>query len=304
MADEFQSSICTNNNWWNMVRTAPPPPPSSMSCSAALNDSGVGGGGVFNWLTEQPIKGRSSSCDETAVSVSCAPSNSMDLIAPVAMMDWNQALLRNSESNQTTKDWGLRIFEDASEEAFKEMNQSFLIDQTHFSSSTAADDPPVTCQGLPINRFSMGSSVSYGFPSNHLVQGMFEPESNARSPYCANPSEFLPQSWPKLHLKQQPQQQNQLQFSNNTPYWNASSVAMNEFRPSTPKFLGQVFEEKPNCSNNSASKSDSSSSSKKSSCEPAMKKPRIETPSSLPTFKVRRIYNKALDQGDMDGRFF
>ncbi|KAK1284776.1 hypothetical protein QJS10_CPB21g00789 [Acorus calamus] len=211
MADEFQSSICTNNNWWNMVRTAPPPPPSSMSCSAALNDTGVvGGGGVFNWLTEQPIKGRSSSCDETAVSVSCAPSDSMDLMAPAAMMDWNQALLRNSESNQTTKDWGLRIFEDASEEAFKEMNQSFLIDQTHFSSSTAADDPPVTCQGLPINR------------------------------------------------------------------------------PSTPKFLGQVFEKKPNCSNNSASKSDSSSSPKKSSCEPAMKKPRIETPSSLPTFKVRK----------------
>ncbi|XP_028551327.1 transcription factor bHLH112 isoform X3 [Dendrobium catenatum] len=72
-----------------------------------------------------------------------------------------------------------------------------------------------------------------------------------------------------LQQKQQSAIINHLQFANNTPFWNASASAS-----------AQPFE--------LPMKSFDGGREKKNSSEPAMKKIRAETPSTLPTFKVRK----------------
>ncbi|XP_010931879.1 transcription factor bHLH112 [Elaeis guineensis] len=91
----------------------------------------------------------------------------------------------------------------------------------------------------------------------------------------------------------------QLHFSNNTPFWNPSAIATTEtslglYSSTTTDLAPHAFEGKTSCSNvlvqsNSEGAGESrSNATKKSSNEPAFKKPRIETPSPLPTFKVRK----------------
>ncbi|XXG69570.1 hypothetical protein AAC387_Pa06g2397 [Persea americana] len=250
-------------------------------------------------------------------------------------MDWNQALLRSSgraesnfhdmlqedsnsvpsfrqetvmESIQVQKDWSPKDFmgsgEEASANVFKQINQSLNLDQPRLNST---GDCVVSCQGLPANSFSM-TSAPFGSPST-LLQGLFDsnlqPQQaifDNRSINYMNSNEFSP-SWPKFSQflnpstpKQQPS--NQLQFSNNTPFWNASATSMSNVRSNfypfpQNQFLTHNFEEKPNCSNLSVKPNmdeirDSSSTTKKNNNESAMKRPRIETPSPVPTFKVRK----------------
>ncbi|KAJ6776397.1 TRANSCRIPTION FACTOR BHLH83-RELATED [Salix koriyanagi] len=85
---------------------------------------------------------------------------------------------------------------------------------------------------------------------------------------------------------------NQLQFSNNTPFWNASASAMNDVRPSCfplmqPQFATSNFDEKPK--QNISEVRDSNIVVKKSGSETATKRPRNETPSPLPSLKVRKV---------------
>lgn len=104
-------------------------------------------------------------------------------------------------------------------------------------------------------------STSYGYPTT-LIQSLFEPDPqptqsltdncsmtySTTSTYLTNPNElpsFLKPTSPK------PQVCSQFHFSNNTPYWNASALALNDVRPSflsplQPHFLRPSFEEKPN----------------------------------------------------------
>ncbi|XP_043688279.1 transcription factor bHLH112-like isoform X2 [Telopea speciosissima] len=190
----------------------------------------------------------------------------------------------------------------------------------------------VSSQGIPTG------FPSYACNSSSLLQGLFDTQEtqihhhhHQRFPFETNPSpnyrintgEFSSSlsspspspspSWPKFpdFLKssapKQKQQHhllqpstNQLHFSNNTPFWNASVASMNDARstffpsPET-QYLTPMFEMKPNCrSNLNTTKSgieevrDSGSVVKKNSNEPPYKRPRIETPSPLPTFKVRK----------------
>ncbi|XP_068667559.1 transcription factor bHLH123-like [Aristolochia californica] len=217
------------------------------------------------------------------------------------------------ESSQVQKDWSPKNFPTASEDTmntFKQINQAFALEQQRPNSSSG--DCMATCQGLPSSNFSMGSA-SYGCPST-MLQGLFDPDPQtsyenrsinfpSQMNYRMNANE-IPPSWPKFpqFLKSSPPKQqssNQLHFSNNTPYWNATAAAINDVRPgfypsTHTQFLEQNFEEKPNCSNlttktNSEEVRDScSATTKKSGNEPSFKRPRIETPSPLPTFKVRK----------------
>ncbi|EHA8589556.1 transcription factor bHLH112 [Cocos nucifera] len=166
----------------------------------------------------------------------------------------------------------------------KDLNQGLIQDQHHFSSSV---------NGYPL------FPASLGLPPT-LLQGLFEPESkpqqsfsnqqlNSSMSYRGGLNESsqsqvakLPQFNMALPLKQQ------FHFTNNTPFWNPSATATNEttsiLYSSTPTQIApHAFK-----SNSEGAGDSSSNAIKKSSTEPAFKKPRIETPSPLPTFKVRK----------------
>ncbi|KAG1347253.1 transcription factor bHLH123 [Cocos nucifera] len=248
-------------------------------------------------------------------------------------IDWTQALLRSSGRAETSfhamlqEDLSSRpyfrqdpsiesnqvqaVTEDSSANLFKDMNPSFLLDQQHLSSG---DEPSVAgVSSYPLVPASYGCSP-------RMLQGLLEPDTrqqqsiydnrsvNYQSPmmaYCGSSAESLQHSWAKFpqFLRSSPPKQqpgNQLQFSNNTPFWNASAASMGEVRtgfchPMPSQFVSQAFEQKPTCSSlatksiSEGARDSSSSASKKSgSNESSFKKPRIETPSPLPTFKVRK----------------
>ncbi|KAJ6950347.1 transcription factor bHLH123-like isoform X2 [Populus alba x Populus x berolinensis] len=206
--------------------------------------------------------------------------------------------------------WRERVFTgvtgDSSMSEFKQMNRGFSLDQPQFSPHGSSSDSTVSCQGLQ-SSFPMDSSSIYGSPST-MVQGLLISDNQARQSsfenrpmsyayganYGLSTNELLP-SWPKgpQFLRNSPPKQtsgNQLHFSNNTPFWNASASAMNDVRPSyfpsmQPQFTTSNFDEKPK---NISEVRDSNIAVKKSGSEAATKRPRNETPSSLPSFKVRK----------------
>lgn len=233
-------------------------------------------------------------------------------------MDWNQGLLnRNTdylqenmmESSQAPKNWSSpRTFSGNSGDssvAFNKLNQSLSLDHNRLNLGNSSDTCTVTCQGLPVS-YSMDSPVQYGYQAPYL-QGLFDPDLQQQPPgyqsqpiYAMNSNE-LPHSWQKLpqQIKQQANT-NQLHFSNNTPFWNpsASGALMTSTRPSVlppvqNQIFVQTFEEKSNCSNYTPKPKptevrDSGLALKKPSNEPPLKRPRVETPSPLPIFKVRK----------------
>ncbi|KAG8635283.1 hypothetical protein MANES_16G015400v8 [Manihot esculenta] len=222
-----------------------------------------------------------------------------------------------NSSSQIQKDWSPTV-EDSSINGFKAINQDFSLEQQSVNPlSSSGNSTATTCEGLSIG-FSMGSA-SYGYPST-LIQNLFDSDPqpqqslfNNRTINCSSTSNYgtifnePSPTWPKLAPflepslpKQQPpppQPAGGLHFSNNTPFWNSSATAINDIRPSfvsssQPQFLVPTFEEKRSCPNlntktNNEEVRDSGSVVKKGS-EPAFKRPRIETPSPLPTFKVRK----------------
>ncbi|KAL9392643.1 hypothetical protein Peur_016563 [Populus x canadensis] len=242
--------------------------------------------------------------------------------------DWNQALLPgngrtesyNSMMQEEMNSGGLnssQIQKDWSPKSYTSTAEDFSLDQQRLNPVNSSGNSPPTCQGFSTG-FSMEPSASYGYPST-LIQSLFEPEypqpqqaqslfnnrfMNYLSPtapnYGTNMTELSSPSWPKVSPliksslpKQQP---STLHFTNNTHYWNASPTGINDIRAnllpsSQSQFLLPAFEEKSNCSNLTTKPSkevrDSVSVVKKGS-EPAFKRPRIETPSPLPTFKVRK----------------
>ncbi|XP_077243368.1 transcription factor bHLH123-like [Tasmannia lanceolata] len=318
MAEEFQTGLCSGN-WWNSETKM-------RTCEelASVSQNSIAFQDTQKSQTSDSAGGSSVLTDSTLQMVG------YDLSSQPAM-DWSQDLLRSSgrtessfhemlqeESAQVQKDWGPKNFssggEDSSINAFNQINQAFTLDQQRLNSGNNSGNCTVSCQDLPQNNYSMNLG-SYGFPST-LLQGLFEPDlqspqtpyenqsTNYPVTYRANyPSsnEFSP-SWPKIpqFLKNSPPKQqpsNQLNFSNNAAFWNASVSSLNDVRSnffpsSTAQFVTQTFEEKPNYSTLTAKLNreeirDSSSTMKKSS-EPTFKRPRIETPSPLPTFKVRK----------------
>ncbi|XVF87621.1 hypothetical protein PTKIN_Ptkin18bG0134800 [Pterospermum kingtungense] len=195
---------------------------------------------------------------------------------------------------------------------FKPINQDFP--------SSGGNSSTPTCQGLSSAGFAM-VSAPYGYQST-LLPNLFEPDPQPQqqslfnnqsinymsatptATYGANANELSSPSWPKLapsirpSLQKQQQQPSSLHFSNNTAFWNPSLAGVNDvkasFLPSSQsQFLAQTFEEKPNCPGlttkaNNQEVRNSGSVTKKGNTEPPFKRPRIETPSPLPTFKVRK----------------
>ncbi|CAI9087689.1 OLC1v1021832C2 [Oldenlandia corymbosa var. corymbosa] len=172
--------------------------------------------------------------------------------------------------------------------------------------------------GFPMN------PASYGYPSN-LLQTLFDSEPQPQQQQVIESSlytnhramnnnyqtslnnELPPASLPKFNPMQQ-----KLQLPNNLPFsatpgqnfvnGSSSAAALNDLRASffsptvQSQFLSSTFSEKANLPNLTAKvnsdevvQSLGTTTAKKSgSTEPAFKRPRIETPTPLPTFKVRK----------------
>ncbi|GMJ05167.1 PERICYCLE FACTOR TYPE-A 6 [Hibiscus trionum] len=132
-------------------------------------------------------------------------------------------------------------------------------------------------------------SINYQDGMNMTTNDQLLPNSWSKVP------QFLRSSPPKHHHHHQQQQQHQLHgqlhFSNNAPFWNPSAAPIGDhvrpgFFPSLQtQFPTGNFDEKPK---NISEVRDSSTVVKKSGNEPTSKRPRNETPSTMPAFKVRK----------------
>ncbi|KAL0321170.1 UNVERIFIED_CONTAM: Transcription factor [Sesamum radiatum] len=198
--------------------------------------------------------------------------------------------------DQNHKNWSAKNFcEDSSINPFKQViDQSFALEQQPSNSLTSSTQClPTDSQGLSTT-FPLMNSASYSYSTSSLLQTLFDTDSdqpheqslldNQATNYSSYPNhqmnstEFLPSltkapttSKPSL-AKQQPA--SHLPITNNTTFWNAMAAASERFQ----NFQHHKEEDHK----------DLASAVKKFSSEPSFKRPRIETPSPLPTFKVRK----------------
>ncbi|KAK8517365.1 hypothetical protein V6N13_092646 [Hibiscus sabdariffa] len=206
-------------------------------------------------------------------------------------------------SSQILKNWSPNSYSSpgkvSSITAFEPIDQVFPSEQQRLSSVTSSCDGIPTCLGLSTG-FPM-ALASYAYPPT-LLQSLFESDfdpqtpssidfkSSATSDYGADANESSPFTRPSLP-KQQP---SSLQFSNNTPFRNASAAGINDVQTGLlPSPNSQFLVQKPNCLSpttkiNSGEVRNSAAAMKKGSSDPASKRPKLETPSPLPTFKVRK----------------
>ncbi|RDX79493.1 Transcription factor bHLH123, partial [Mucuna pruriens] len=219
----------------------------------------------------------------------------------------------SSNNSQIHRDWIPKSFSSGGGnqiDNFKPLNQEFSIDHQSLSSLTTTG---LSNRGL----FPIGSAL-YGNPST--LQSLYEPDPHPQPQHSlftnrpmsysskasyGTPCTELPPTWSKVSTFFKPtpiskQHPIGLHFSNNTPFWNASAEALHDTRAGTfassqsqyqtPTFLQDKQNSPSTLLNklNSEETLDSASMVKKNVCEPALKRPRIETPSPLPTFKVRK----------------
>ncbi|XP_030442210.1 transcription factor bHLH112-like [Syzygium oleosum] len=224
------------------------------------------------------------------------------------------SILNEDMSSRIQKDWSPKsysscVVEDSSMNGFKQINQEFSSDQSELTSITTSSTTTATCEGFSAG-FPMGSGLSggglYGFP---LIQSLldepadFQPQhqsilnTRARSvnsfSQTMNSDDQSPPSFAKLSSLLKPSsvnsQPNRLPLSNiamcSTPM---SSLDWTAASPPT------IYDQKPSCAtlntkrNCDDAREVDSAVKKSSSAESGFKRPRIETPSPLPTFKVRK----------------
>ncbi|OMP04551.1 hypothetical protein COLO4_09526 [Corchorus olitorius] len=324
MADEFN----TGTNWWDSSRSSNNNNNSRFDATGSSSSSSLGNFGwatEMDLKAAAAAAARSSMDSVSSVSGSSVIQTGPDLHMmglglSTQPMDWNQAaLLRGDKSDQTSfrsmlqdnlnsnanyqqesghmgssNQWRSDNQASVNDHQFKQISSSrgFSLDhhQSQFSPHGSSSDSTVTCQGLP-SSFQMDSTALYGTPST-ILQGILGSDHNQNQQqqtqqssyenrssinyYGMNSNEMLP-SWSKVpqflrssppKQQQQQQLQGQLHFSNNAPFWNPSAASM--------------------ATDNISEVRDSSTVGKKSGNEPASKRPRNETPSPLPAFKVRK----------------
>ncbi|KAK7293668.1 hypothetical protein RJT34_16540 [Clitoria ternatea] len=167
-------------------------------------------------------------------------------------MDWNQPSLLRGEKG-TENSFRSMLQEKLSSSRTKPSNRGFSLDQNQFSPQYSSGDSTVTSQGLPSTNFQIDSSALYGTPSS-ILQGLLGPDTNQQQQQAASNSfenrpmsfsyptsyglnsnhhhELMPSTWSKVPqflraspLKQQSPNSNQLYFTNNALFWNASEAA-------------------------------------------------------------------------------
>ncbi|RZS06669.1 hypothetical protein BHM03_00037389 [Ensete ventricosum] len=338
MAEDLQTGICNGGSWWNPEGSGSFDAPTSMACSTAMAD--MIGGRAFCWSA---ASGDVSAGSASGSSIAFQESNHMlqhsgirpllidstiPSFRPVSSsMNWTPALFLHAvlQEDRGSRPYIRQDPPDASDQArtgvesstvnpSTDMNQNLLVEQHHFSSGHEPSDAGVgSYQFMYGNRLMNGyqsPTTSYQGSSNELWQPSWAKFSH----------QFLKSSLPKQ------QSNNQLQFINNTPFWNASAAAsVSEVRSALCSPANLQFDLQPrtiyrnltakvptigSCIflltievsehecilgrltvqlNPEGTHDSCSSSTMKTGSEPAAaKKLRTETPSPLPTFKVRK----------------
>ncbi|XP_038691873.1 transcription factor bHLH112-like isoform X2 [Tripterygium wilfordii] len=316
MAEEFHAGVC-GGGWWNMDSSR-----SVLAGGSAITSHDMGWGlDLVDMKTTRSCHDQDSNNSALADSFqtsqkpqqqqqtdsdhSGGSSNSTVLIDSTLQVlgfglqsssDWNRALLSTGEDSSVLNN-------------FTAMNQEFCLDQQRQNSINTRSNCTTSCESLSAG-FPVSATASYGYNSTVIQSLLFEPADDPQSAHQSlfnnYPSNYgtdlndqlMPASWPQLspnnYLKPSLPKQLQptsLHFTNNKPFLVSSSgTALNDekaarFFHSTQQaqFLGpSTFEKKPDCSTLATTVN------KGSSNEPAFKRPRMETPSPLPTFKVRK----------------
>ncbi|KAF2305032.1 hypothetical protein GH714_001183 [Hevea brasiliensis] len=309
MAEEFQTGIC-GGNWWSLSKSVFMGGGSS-PCSTDINATDMGNYGPWMVTDVGDLKPRSCKLDNSNnITTTDSLSDSSVLVqdslktqqtdsdraGSSVLMDSTLQMMgfgiSSSSSSSSSLDWSQTLLRrNGRAESYnsilqEDMNSSQV--QKDWSSPKRSTGEDSSNNGFkPQQTLFNNRTINYSSPPNYGTI------LNELSPSWPKFAPFLKTSLPK----QQQQPAGGLHFSNNTPFWNASATGLNDIRhsfvpSSQPQFLIPIFEEKPNCPNlttktNNGEVRDSGSVVKKGS-EPAFKRPRIETPSPLPTFKVRK----------------
>ncbi|PIN12303.1 hypothetical protein CDL12_15086 [Handroanthus impetiginosus] len=227
-------------------------------------------------------------------------------------MDWNQTLFRGEKAESSFRSllqedmsstsgyqqesgpagsssqehWRQKL---SDENEFKQINRGFSLDQPQYSSQASSNDSTITSQNLN-SGFQGDSAAAYGFLLSE------NRPMNYSYPSSGYGGELVP-SWNKYQqfLRTSPPPPpsaavgGHLHYSNNNSLWNASPTAANDARSSFfPALQTQIntaassYDEKPK------NPSDLGATTKKNNTETSNKRPRNETPSPLPAFKVRK----------------
>ncbi|KAL1336086.1 hypothetical protein HN51_030487 [Arachis hypogaea] len=330
MAEEFQATICGDNYWWNSNKSLFSLMGGSMTCSvAAANDSANNydsfwqGSDFMDFkgaTTKSSFKGEDTnkcSNNESSTSASVVAGGTVGSIfinSTSQMMSdgfssspsftWNNPSLfgcnerseNNFQSVVIQEETGLDPSNNNSQQIQQQqefsnsMGSGFTIE----SSLSASYDYPLMQAGL----FGSTDSSSSLFTTN-------QPTLPELSPIWSTVSSFM-----KPSSFMEPKQLNGLQFSNNTPFCNASteetlySIRSDIFSSSSSQ--PQLYQTPPTTFDNSkpnnaltstplnklkreeSPEKASSSVCSKNVSGRVFKKTRIETPSPLPTFKVRK----------------
>ncbi|KAI3765158.1 hypothetical protein L2E82_15185 [Cichorium intybus] len=301
MAEDFQAAVY-GGNWWTSPRTSF----NRSSCSSVLTGIENFGPCWSRDLMDMKSKSSDESSDglmvfhdiqkPSGITATMSPDSALQIMATAfsspsstTTTDWNQnLLLRVQEGLNTFPTSG----DDDSRAVTEAEHQDFTMDQQQsFNFVTSSSD----CTSFPV------SSTSYAYPStllqSYLDSNSSPPPTPVPPPHQQPPYGFQPNSndmnfLPKLHVP------GNMHLNNNTPFWNASGPPLDDntssyFSSFSSQFLPSSYKEKDSARNltikpNHQEIRESASSVKKSSGEPQFKRPRLETPSPLPTFKVRK----------------
>ncbi|KAL3820652.1 hypothetical protein ACJIZ3_006557 [Penstemon smallii] len=305
MSQEFQGGVC-GGKWWNsstnLFRSSP--------CTSAINGIGAFGGWPSHDDQLLDMKTTTRSSSDSAGSVSDGSSSIVlqDHDSTFQMMginlssstitnhNWNQDLMIDSGRSEETYSHLLQEATPLNSSMNYGQQNGFDCTQINkqWSSNNFSQDSSInnsSSHGL-VSSFPMNSaSFSYNLGPQSLLDNQLEMNYSSATNYnqMINSNDFLT-SLPK----ESPMIKPGLQFSNNTAFWNAMDEDLKDVRTKSRFMQSSVNSTKPSPSiftakyRNEEMGEISSSAAKKDKSEPAVKRPRIETPSPLPTFKVRK----------------
>ncbi|PKI67010.1 transcription factor bHLH112-like isoform X2 [Punica granatum] len=317
MAEEFinQVGVCSGN-WWNPSRNA------LFAGGLSLCSGAAGDVASYGWPVEPNFSSMTSSSsvnsDWTQALLFGGGANNGIRTPSESNFNSNNIMHESgsSDSSQINNDWSPGLPGNFSGKPVEDHEDSSPMSgfRNQISFPTQSSE----------NYANHDISSSCGYPSNMIKSflldqaqpSLFENRPNLSAAGYSSPlvpsygsscsDESSPASFGKLSSLltpinsslPNPPQPSRLQFSNNTPYWNASFSALDDvcaglFASPQSTLAGGSLDEKPDHSSLTPKATSqysrvSGSLDKKASPEPAFKRARIETPSPLPTFKVRK----------------